>query len=1025
MKITPINYSNYIHKQTPLKTNPVNFKGAFFQDDYENLPPTEYWRNYYLNNQYYWRTYENPVTKEKDEKIKTYESELAEKHKNNIGNMIAYSIAYTSVNKKTGEIDPIAKYITTCLLAPRKGPFEYPLQEKISDYRNMYYIPSVEYNSLPYLLEAMKDKEGNFPKENLEFVETLVTNQIEHKNMGLDLKTTADLLIGSKDKNGIVYKNMADKVVKMYGINNDEIIKNINTLSKFPADKRDNIFNFCTGLFEIKNYNYTNFSTMAEFCFDKQGNKIKDKAKLAKEIAQKQPYYKIDGGALEYAYYSDDFKEVYFMMSEDAHSESARKIIGQYLDGEGKLPAHTKQKMQEYLSVSNDLINFPDIYTKCHKEDKTFDDELFKNTLTLIDSLGYLGVNCVPNYHCFDIANNALNTEYMLLEVKIKYLNWLDTLINDLETDSDLAFPALFETHDKLQKELFPEEVSLPIKKESKNDIIQKVFRTNGKNEPLTEFESTITKSIPTLKRMKNGLPLKYSRKKFLKDLTAICQENPNAEKIIREKMGMNLLKDSNGNITGYNNILILEKLNKENELEKKLYDCAYKFMYENEVKSQNKELNEYLNYIISAFPEFINIIGKQQHSTHKYTLDVHSLLVLAESIKNPKYQTHLNKEDKITLMATTLFHDIAKEENNVDKAHPFNSANRTRGIIKKIFPDRYFDERIYDLIANHNFLEKISDGDKLTKQQMAFNFRRPNDFEIAKIIAEADLKSVSDEFYSIYQNALTSVNTKDVNRNINYINSWGNALSTSKIIYPKKAQEKCKKTINGEEYTIINLHEISDNEDMGKYGFQPGLKKKDLRFLVHMTNKFDSLEVVDSSIDGGLFSESLISPKKSATYGNYDYGVILSQKNYNIINGAKENQCSGNAKGINGNMRLLFDDLDRFNFRKGFLNYLKLDEYDINSNDFASFYNNVLSNGKINIDEEYAIGEYKFTGKQILRAIKLYQNSLLKDKRYGHNEIIGYKPQIEAVIAFENTEYLSHSVLDFAKRNNLPIIMM
>jgi hypothetical protein len=103
------------------------------------------------------------------------------------------------------------------------------------------------------------------------------------------------------------------------------------------------------------------------------------------------------------------------MMSEDAHSESARKIIGQYLDGEGKLPAHTKQKMQEYLSVSNDLINFPDIYTKCHKEDKTFDDELFKNTLTLIDSLGYLGVNYVPNYHCFDIANNSLPSTIIVL----------------------------------------------------------------------------------------------------------------------------------------------------------------------------------------------------------------------------------------------------------------------------------------------------------------------------------------------------------------------------------------------------------------------------------------------------------------------------------------------------------------------------------------------------------------------------------------------------------------------------------
>ena len=94
--------------------------------------------------------------------------------------------------------------------------------------------------------------------------------------------------------------------------------------------------------------------------------------------------------------------------------------------------------------------------------------------------------------------------------------------------------------------------------------------------------------------------------------------------------------------------------------------------------------------------------------------------------------------------------------------------------------------------------------------------------------------------------------------------------------------------------------------------------------------------------------------------------------------------------------------------------------------NDFATFYNDVLAKGQINADKTYSIGEYKFTGKQILRAIKLYQNSILKDKKYGHNEIIGYKPKIEAVIAFkEYEESLSSSVLDFAKRNNLPIIMM
>ena len=93
--------------------------------------------------------------------------------------------------------------------------------------------------------------------------------------------------------------------------------------------------------------------------------------------------------------------------------------------------------------------------------------------------------------------------------------------------------------------------------------------------------------------------------------------------------------------------------------------------MYNNSIETDKEELNNQLNYIIKAFPEFINTIGKKQHGTHKYTLDIHQLLVLAYSINNPNYKTKLNAQDKTILKLSAIFHDIMKKENEVDKLIP------------------------------------------------------------------------------------------------------------------------------------------------------------------------------------------------------------------------------------------------------------------------------------------------------------------------------------------------------------------
>ena len=207
--------------------------------------------------------------------------------------------------------------------------------------------------------------------------------------------------------------------------------------------------------------------------------------------------------------------------------------------------------------------------------------------------------------------------------------------------------------------------------------------------------------------------------------------------------------------------------------------------------------------------------------------------------------------------------------------------------------------------------------------KELAFKFRRPNDFEIAKIIADSDLKSVSPTFYERLKHCLTDDNLKPIQNYLDKLYSTGNILFTDKIVAPKKIKTQ---SIKGKEYKIINLHEIGDDEDIMKYGFDINKKKKDLNLLVHMVDSniiyhsLNTVKLLSSALNGGVLSESLINPQCTNTYGKRKYGVVLSQINTNIINTDKANQGSGYAKDIKKAISEVFNHYSyasRMNFRK------------------------------------------------------------------------------------------------------------
>ena len=69
-----------------------------------------------------------------------------------------------------------------------------------------------------------------------------------------------------------------------------------------------------------------------------------------------------------------------------------------------------------------------------------------------------------------------------------------------------------------------------------------------------------------------------------------------------------------------------------------KIFNCVKRFSKDNEViVKNNKTLTGYLNIVIKALPEFLTLIGKVQHKTHSYSVDVHTLKGLAGSYAKPK----------------------------------------------------------------------------------------------------------------------------------------------------------------------------------------------------------------------------------------------------------------------------------------------------------------------------------------------------------------------------------------------------
>ncbi len=273
--------------------------------------------------------------------------------------------------------------------------------------------------------------------------------------------------------------------------------------------------------------------------------------------------------------------------------------------------------------------------------------------------------------------------------------------------------------------------------------------------------EALINSNDAILATCAKGITLEYSRKDYLEDLERALSnlENDKKEEIFEK---LNILPNfENEKITGYNGILTIQNLNIKNKAEKEVFDITKRFIYHNKPKTNNINLDKAVGEILASHPEFINIIGKKQSKGHTYTLDIHTLMALLECIKNPKYQK-LNEDDKNLIKLTVLFHDIGKDEGIIDENHAQKSTEYFIQASNNLNISKDTKQRIEKLILNHHWLEKLNKK-QWSAKEIADKFEAIKDFELAKMIAKADIIAIGNPKFLIFLDALKLEEIKEI----------------------------------------------------------------------------------------------------------------------------------------------------------------------------------------------------------------------------------------------------------------------
>lgn len=624
-------------------------------------------------------------------------------------------------------------------------------------------------------------------------------------------------------------------------------------------------------------------------------------------------------------------------------------------------------------------------------------------------------------------------------------LNWL--LQVEEEMEADLENPEEIDTGYKTSSE-WPQRYEMLNKLYSPVDVddkdIKNLMRSFFTNEDKST-ENTI-KTADFSRYGKDGIPLSYTRQEFLTDLSSqLSTYSPAKQLEIYDKIGIQPHHDFyTGELTGFDGFLTYNNLDRNNRDEEEIYTIVHKFLKENSINTDDKELNKTLNALIQGLPEFISIIGKKQHELQDYSVDVHILKVLQKAMSNPNYEK-LSNIEKTALKWTITLHDIAKQENENDYTHPQTSADISRNILSRYKFPATLKQRIYELIKNHHWLTAYNMGDA-SAEDIAVIFRRKGDIDIARIISEADLKSINESgsFWNDFGCVLDSKRQKPIDDAIKLQRETGQLLYSSKIVNSGNIPEINYK---GNSYKVIDINGLT-NEELASI-YTPDTTKENLRFALHVVNdedenaiqKLETAYSLGDTASDGVLSVSFISLEDKKTLCDYKFGLSFDVSPENTVNAHYSNQYSGTLKNEEDLIELTKADNEFLsNFRKLIPDAIKK-ELNLNDDEYRQLYDMICDNqslsriyinnqktktGKeISINKKFVINGKTINGKDVVNAIRKAGNNLIKET-FNFNEINLYKPIANAFIAkVDSIEEIPESMLNFVQKHSLPIVLI
>lgn len=624
------------------------------------------------------------------------------------------------------------------------------------------------------------------------------------------------------------------------------------------------------------------------------------------------------------------------------------------------------------------------------------------------------------------------------------------TLLSVIAKMSDTD-KALLKTHgfniDTISKTLSGVKPNVKISSAQQREFLVKTLSNNNAK------ANKVFKEFDFAKYGSDGLPLKYSRKDFMNNVEDILNDLPTQDRVeILSHYGI-----ENDNFDGLLNNRPFEDLSgyspEFKNAAKKVQSEIDKFTTKNEVDIPDKEVKEILDGLIKGLPEFTSIVGKQQHRTHAYSVDIHMLKVLQDAMNNPAY-SKLSDKSKTVLKFAAILHDVGKAAGVVDSNHFRTSANYMSSILDKFNLPTEMKHQIIDAVDNHHWFGDFN-TDKLSAQDVAAKCRRSGDLDVYKILAKADLANVSSTFHyrvtgtsnkSEYD-AFIDKRMSEVDVEIKKMNSNAPVVFDSKILNGGKKFPTKKVVKDGVEYNVrvLNLADLPEGMPLEKYGFVSGTTKENATFGVHFSDSLkESYDVIMSDsrrLAQGhpIFSYMLLKWGHAGRISQE--GLIFNVDNSNTVIASSVNSVSGFKKNLREHSSPFFNDGSMVANERAKISNLIREHLSENAgvklsrDEYAELFDKYLKSKKYitQIKEDVKIGDKVIKANDLKTAIEKAQETLFTYNKSnevdgsfdGNNEMTTVDPVPVGLYSTKfRIEDCSPELLKMAEEEGLPIIL-